>query len=54
VLDGDPAVLSDVAVATNFGTQFVITGFVGYNYGCMTASDTLLDSRGGFWCQAIQ
>jgi len=20
---------------TNFGTQFAITGFVGYNFGCM-------------------
>jgi len=27
VLDGDPAVLRDVAIATNFGTQFAITGF---------------------------
>jgi len=36
-------------VATNFGTQFAITGFVGYNLiGCMIASDTLFDSRGGF------
>jgi len=41
--------LRDVAVATNFVTQFVITGFVGYNFGCMIASDTLFDSRGGFW-----
>jgi len=43
-----PAVLRDVAMATNFGTQFAITGFVGYNFGCMIASDTLFDSRGGF------
>jgi len=28
------------------GTQFVVTGFVGYNFGCMIASDTLFDSRG--------
>jgi len=35
VLDGGPAVLKDVAMATNFVTQFVITGFVGYNFGCM-------------------
>jgi len=48
VLDGGPAVLRDVAMATNFGTQFGIIGFVGYNFGCMTASDTLFDSRGGF------
>jgi len=25
-----------------------ITGFVGYNFGRMIASDTLFDSRGGF------
>jgi len=34
VLDGGPEVLRDVAMATNFGTQFAITGFVGYNFGC--------------------
>jgi len=28
LLDGGPAVLRDVAMATNFGTQFAITGFV--------------------------
>jgi len=33
-------------MATNFGTQFAITGFVGYNFGCMIASNTLFDSRG--------
>jgi len=33
VLDGGPEVLRDVAIATNFGTQFSITGFVGYNFG---------------------
>jgi len=27
VLDGGPAVLRDVAMATNFWTQFAITGF---------------------------
>jgi len=27
VLDGGPAMLRDVAMATNFGTQFAITGF---------------------------
>jgi len=35
-------------MATNFGMQFAITGFVGYNFGCMAASDTLFDSVGGF------
>ena len=40
--------LRDVAMAINFGTQFAITGFVGYNFGCMIASDMLFDSRGGF------
>ena len=51
MLDGDSAVLRerDVAIATNFGMQFAIIGFVGYNFGCMRASDTLFDSRGGFW-----
>ena len=43
-----PAVLRDVAMGTNFVTQFAITGFVGYNFGYMIASDTLFDSRGGF------
>ena len=33
---------------TNFGTQFAITGFVGYNFGCMISSNTLFDFRGGF------
>jgi len=28
VLDGGPEVPRDVAMATNFGTQFAITGFV--------------------------
>jgi len=47
VSDGGPGVLRDVAIATNFRTtQFAITGFVGYNFGCMIASDTLFDSRG--------
>jgi len=35
-------------MATTLGMQFAITGFVGYNFGCMIASDTLFDSRGGF------
>jgi len=43
-LDEGPELLRDVAMATNFGTQFAITGFVGYNFGCMIASDTLFDS----------
>ena len=34
------------------GNQFcdaiAITAFVGYNFGCMIASDTLFDSRCGF------
>jgi len=38
-----------VAMATNFGTQFAMTGFVGYNVGCMTANDMMFDSRGGFF-----
>ena len=48
VLDGDPAVLRDVAMTTNFGSQFAINGFVDYNFGYMIASNTLFDSRGGF------
>jgi len=40
-------------MATNFGMQFAITGVVGYNFGCMIASDILLDSRVGFRGQAI-
>jgi len=35
MLDGGPAVLRDVAMATTFGTQFATTGFVGYNFGCL-------------------
>ena len=53
MLDEGPAVLRDVAMATSFGTQFAVDGFVGYNIGCMIASDMLFDSRGGFWSQAI-
>jgi len=48
VLDGGPEVPRDVAMAINFGMQFAITVFVGYNFGCMIASDMLFDSRGGF------
>ena len=40
------SLLRDVAMATNFGTQFAKIGFVGCNFGCMIASDTLFDSRG--------
>ena len=45
MLDGGPA---DVAMATNFVTQFAINGFVDYNFGCMIASNSLFDSRDGF------
>ena len=31
VLDGSPEVLRDVATATNFGTQFAITGSVAFD-----------------------
>jgi len=48
MLDEGPAVLRDVATATNFGMQFAIAGFAGYNFGCMIASDMLLDSWGKF------
>ena len=48
MLDGGPAVVKDVAMTANFGTQFAITGFVGYNFRCMIASNTLFDARGGF------
>jgi len=44
VLDGSQEVLSDVAMATNFGTQFAIMPFwlsIGYNFGCMIASDAV-------------
>jgi len=54
VLDGGPEVLRDIAMATNFGMQFAIIGFVGYNCGCMIAIDMLFDSRGGFSGQAIR
>jgi len=54
VLDRGPVVLRDVAMATNVGPQFAIIGFVGYNFGCMIASDTLFDSTVGFRGQAIR
>ena len=47
VLDGGPQALTDVAIATNF-CLFVYWLSVGYNFGCMIASDMLFDSRGGF------
>ena len=40
--------LRDVAMATNFGTQFAINDFLGYNFGCMVTSDTLFDLGVGF------
>jgi len=54
VSDGGPVVLRDVAMATNSGTQFAITGFVGYNFGCMIASNTLLTPGVGFRDQATR
>ena len=42
VLDGGPQVLRYVAMATNFWLS------MGYNFGCMIASDTLFDSGVGF------
>jgi len=48
VSDSSLQVLRDFTMATNFGTQFATTGFVGYNFGCMIASDTRFDSRGEF------
>ena len=38
----DTLQLKEVAMATTFWLS------VGYNFSCMTASDTLFDSRGGF------
>ena len=38
-----PAVLREVAMATNFVAQFAITDFVSYNFGCMIeASHSLI------------
>ena len=42
MLDGGPEVLRDVAMAISFWLSF------GYNFGCIIASYTLFDSRGGF------
>ena len=39
---GDTLHLRDVAMATTFWLS------MGYNFGCMTAGDTLFDSTGGF------
>ena len=49
VLDEDLEVLRDVAMATNFGQKLLVTGFVGFKFGCMIASDMLFDSMGGFF-----
>jgi len=38
----DTVHISDVAMATTFCLS------IGYNFGCMIASDTLFDSRDGF------
>ena len=38
----DTLQLRDVAMTTTFWLP------MGYNFSCMTASDTLFDSRGGF------
>ena len=38
----DTLQLRDVGMATTFWLS------MGYNFSCMTASDTLFDSRGGF------
>ena len=54
VLDGGPAVLRDIAMATNFGIQFAITGFLCYYFGCMIANDTCLILGVGFRGQAIR
>jgi len=48
VLDGGPAVLRGVAMANNFGTQLAITGFVGYNFGCMIVATRCLILGVGF------
>ena len=48
LLHGSLQLLRDAAMAANYGTLFAITGFVGYNFGCIIASDTLFNSRGVF------
>ena len=47
-LHGGPYVLRDVAMATPFCLS------MGYNFGCMIASDTLFDSGVSFRDQAIR
>ena len=42
MLDGGPQVLRDLAMATDFWLSMA------YNFGCMIASNMLLDSRGWF------
>jgi len=39
--------MMDVAMATNFGTQW-LWRLMCYNFGCMIASDTQFESRGEF------
>jgi len=40
--------LRDVAMTTDFWLS------MGYSFGCVIVSDTLFDSRWGFWGQAIR
>ena len=42
VLDGNPHTMKHVAMATTFWL------LMGYNFGCVTASGTIFDSRYGF------
>ena len=53
--DGSPEVLRDVSMATNFETQFAITGFLAFDglLWLYDASDMLFDLRVGFCGQAI-
>ena len=44
----DTLQLRDVAIATTFWLP------MGYDFGCVAASDSLFDSRGGFSGQAIR
>ena len=50
-----PEVLRDVSMATNFETQFAITGFLAFDglLWLYDASDMLFDLRVGFCGQAI-
>jgi len=54
VLDGVQRCWGMLPWQSIFGTQFAVTGLVGYNFGCMIAIDTVFDSRGGFWGQGIR